>query len=42
MDASAISLARDNSIPIIVFSIHTNNALLSIIKGEGKKTIISN
>lgn len=42
MDASAISLARDNSIPIIVFSIHTDNALLSIIKGEGKKTIISN
>jgi uridylate kinase len=42
MDASAISLARDNAIPIIVFSIHTNNALLSIIKGEGIKTIISN
>jgi uridylate kinase len=42
MDASAISLARDNSIPIIVFSIHTKNALLSIVKGEGKKTIISN
>ena len=42
MDASAIALARDNDIPIIVFSIHTNNALLSIIKGEGIKTIISN
>ena len=42
MDASAIALARDNAIPIIVFSIHTNNALLSIIKGEGIKTIISN
>ena len=42
MDASAISLARDNAIPIIVFSIYTNNALLSIIKGEGIKTIISN
>lgn len=42
MDASAISLARDNAIPIIVFSIHTNNALLSIIKGEGIKTMISN
>ena len=42
MDTSAISLARDNAIPIIVFSIHTNNALLSIIKGEGIKTIISN
>ena len=42
MDASAISLARDNSIPIIVFSIHAENALVSIINGEGKKTIISN
>ena len=42
MDTSAIALARDNAIPIIVFSIHTNNALLSIIKGEGIKTIISN
>ena len=42
MDTSAIALARDNDIPIIVFSIHTNNALLSIIKGEGIKTIISN
>ena len=42
MDASAISLARDNSIPIIVFSIHAKNALVSIINGEGKNTIISN
>ena len=42
MDASAISLARDNEIPIIVFSIHTKNALLSILKGEGIKTLISN
>ena len=42
MDASAISLARDNSIPIIVFSIHAKNALVSIINGESKKTIIAN
>jgi len=42
MDASAISLARDNSIPIIVFSIHAKNALVSIINGKSKKTIISN
>ena len=42
MDASAISLARDNSIPIIVFSIHDKNALVSIINGESKRTIISN
>jgi len=42
MDASAISLARDNNIPVVVFSINEKNALSSIIKGEGVKTIISN
>lgn len=42
MDASAISLARDNNIPIVVFSINGKNALSSILKGEGVKTIISN
>ena len=42
MDASAISLARDNSIPIVVFSINSKNALSSIINGDGIKTIISN
>ena len=42
MDASAISLARDNSIPIVVFSIDSKNALSSIINGDGVKTIISN
>ena len=42
MDASAISLARDNSIPIVVFSINSKNALSSIINGDGVKTIISN
>ena len=42
MDASAISLARDNNIPVVVFSINEKNALSSIINGEGVKTIISN
>ena len=42
MDASAISLARDNSIPVVVFSINSKNALSSIINGGGVKTIISN
>ena len=42
MDASAISLARDNSIPIVVFSINSKNALSSIVNGDGVKTIISN
>ena len=41
MDASAISLARDNNIPIIVFSINRKNALSSIIDGKGINTLIS-
>ena len=41
MDASAISLARDNNIPIVVFSINRKNALSSIINGKGIKTVIS-
>lgn len=42
MDAAAISLARDNDIPIIVFSINTKNALSSVISGRGISTLISN
>ena len=40
MDASAISLSRENRIPIIVFSIHDRGALLAVLKGEGRSTII--
>lgn len=42
MDASAISLARENSIPILVFSIHNHNAFAEVVKGGGIFTIISN
>ncbi|MEE2745289.1 MAG: UMP kinase [Pseudomonadota bacterium] len=41
MDASAVSLARENNIPIVVFSIHTPGAFLETIKGRGKFTLIS-
>ncbi|MBV8938534.1 MAG: UMP kinase, partial [Alphaproteobacteria bacterium] len=41
MDASAISLARENGIPIIVFSIHAQNALASVLRGEGNHTVIT-
>jgi len=41
MDAAAISLARDNDIPIIVFSINNKNALSSILNGKGVSTLIS-
>ncbi|MGD0192750.1 MAG: UMP kinase [Rhizomicrobium sp.] len=40
MDASAISLSRENRIPIIVFSIHDRGALLAVLTGEGRCTII--
>ena len=41
MDASAISLARENKIPIIVCSINKNKNLTKVLKGEGSFTIIS-
>ena len=41
MDASAISLARENGIPILVFSIHEDNNLAKVLQGEGKHTIIT-
>ena len=41
MDASAISLARENKIPIIVFSIRDSGAFANVVKGDGTFTIIS-
>jgi len=40
MDASAVSLSRENGIPIIVFSIHERGALAAVLRGEGRATII--
>ena len=40
MDASAISLARESRIPIIVFSVHAPGALPRVLRGEGPHTII--
>lgn len=40
MDAAAISLARDNGIPIIVFSLHRAGDFARIACGEGTFTII--
>ncbi len=41
MDASAISLARENKMPILVFSIHTEGAFAKAVQGKGKYTIIT-
>jgi len=40
MDASAISLARENQIPILVFSIFENGGLAEVVRGFGRYTII--
>lgn len=40
MDAAAISLARENHIPILVFSIHERGAFANVIKGAGTCTTI--
>lgn len=40
MDTSAVTLMRDNGIPIIVFSIHTPGGFETVMAGEGTCTII--
>lgn len=40
MDASAIALARDNSLPIIVFSLDEPGGFRGILAGEGTYTIV--
>ena len=41
MDAPAISLAKENSIPILVFSIQKPGTLASVVRGDGLHTLIS-
>ncbi|SDB12881.1 UMP kinase [Bauldia litoralis] len=41
MDAAAVSLARDNGIPVIVFSILQPGAIVAILDGKGKSTIVT-
>jgi len=40
MDATAISLAKDSSLPIIIFSIMKSSNILDIIDGKGAYSII--
>lgn len=40
MDAAAIALARENNIPIIVFSIHEEGGFGAILRGAGHCTIV--
>ena len=40
LDSSAVSLARENNIPIIVFSIKEDNGFLNILKGKGSCSVV--
>ena len=41
MDATAISLAKDRSLPIIIFSILKSSNILEIVEGKGSYSIIN-
>ncbi len=40
MDAAAVSLARENAIPILVFSIETPGEFQRVVKHEGRFTVV--
>ena len=40
MDSTAIALAKDRSIPIIIFSILKSSNIVDIIEGQGEYSII--
>ena len=40
MDASAVALCRDNSIPIVVFSIRERGNLARVLAGGGIQTVV--
>ena len=40
MDAAAIALARDNAIPIVVFSLHQTGAIAKVMRGEAVCSVV--
>ena len=40
MDGAAIALARDNALPIVVFSIQEPGNLLKVLRGKARATVI--
>ena len=40
MDGAAIALARDNHLPVIVFSIDTPGNLINVVRGNARATVI--
>ena len=41
IDSAAVSLARENDIPIIVFSINEANSFVDIMEGKGNSSIVT-
>lgn len=41
MDTTAVALARENNIPIIVYSIHEKGGFAEILRGRGRATVVS-
>ncbi|MBI5164125.1 MAG: UMP kinase [Magnetospirillum sp.] len=41
MDAAAISLCRENNVPIVVFDLHKDGAFADVVQGRGRFTVIS-
>jgi uridylate kinase len=41
MDATAFALARENGLPIIVFSIREPGAIAAVLRGEGRFTLVN-
>jgi uridylate kinase len=42
MDTAAFALARENRMPIIVFSIREKGAISAVLRGEGRSTVVGN
>ncbi|MBJ7534904.1 UMP kinase [Rhodomicrobium vannielii ATCC 17100] len=40
MDAAAIALARDNAIPVVVFSLHEQGAIGKVMRGEALCSVV--
>jgi uridylate kinase len=41
MDTAAFALARENALPVIVFSIHEPGSISAVICGEGRATTVA-
>jgi len=40
MDTTAFALARENRMPIIVFSIREKGAIAAVLRGKGRATVV--